>query len=51
MDFKIQTELGKGSFGVVYKVQSNKNQLFYAMKKIDLSNLNAKKQKESLNEV
>ena len=34
-DFSILQILGKGSFGFVAKVRSNKNNKIYAMKKID----------------
>lgn len=49
--FSVLCEVGKGSFGTVYKVQSHQDNQIYAVKKIDLSNVNIKKQKESLNEI
>ena len=51
IDFKILEELGKGSYGVVYKVRSMINKKEYVIKKIDLKILNAKHRKESLQEV
>lgn len=50
-DFKILEELGKGSYGVVYKVRSLRNKKEYVIKKIDLKILNTKHRKESLQEV
>ena len=51
LDFKILEELGKGSYGIVYKVRSLINKKEYVIKKIDLKILNAKHRKESLQEV
>jgi len=51
VDFKILEELGKGSYGIVYKVRSLINKKEYVIKKIDLKVLNAKHRKESLQEV
>lgn len=51
IDFKILEELGKGSYGIVYKVRSLVNKKEYVIKKIDLKILNAKHRKESLQEV
>lgn len=39
-DFEILQNLGKGSYGVVSKVKSKKNQKMYAMKMIDLDLVN-----------
>jgi serine/threonine protein kinase len=36
IDFKIITELGRGSYGTVFKVTSMKNNLTYVLKKISL---------------
>lgn len=41
-DFKILSELGKGSFGLVYKVQSLNNHLIYVLKKISVKYLTHK---------
>lgn len=51
IDFKILEELGKGSYGIVYRVRSLINKKEYVIKKIDLKILNAKHRKESLQEV
>lgn len=50
-DFKIINELGKGSYGVVYKVKSNKDDQIYVVKKIELKNLKPKNKKEAFQEV
>lgn len=36
IDFKIINELGRGSYGTVYKVTSLKDNLTYVLKKISL---------------
>lgn len=41
-DFKITGELGKGSYGTVYKVNSNKNSKTYVLKKISLKHMKPK---------
>jgi NIMA (never in mitosis gene a)-related kinase len=41
-DFRIITELGRGSYGVVYRVVSLKDQLTYVLKKIILTHLKPK---------
>ncbi len=50
-DFKIICELGRGSYGVVYKVQSLLNQEIYVIKKMELKHMKEKQQKESWKEV
>ena len=40
-DFEFFEELGEGNFGKVYKVKSKLNKKIYAMKTIDLRNLNS----------
>lgn len=41
-DFKIVSELGRGSYGVVYRVESLKDQLTYVLKKINLAHMKQK---------
>lgn len=41
-DFKIVSELGRGSYGVVYRVVSLKDQQTYVLKKITLTHLKQK---------
>ncbi|CAD8104345.1 unnamed protein product [Paramecium sonneborni] len=48
--FVILSELGKGSFGVVYKVKSTQDGLIYVLKKINLTHLKPKHQAEALKE-
>lgn len=50
-DFEIQAELGKGSFGVVYKVLSIKDKKIYVLKKIDLRLLKPKHKEKAYEEV
>lgn len=49
-DFVIICELGRGSYGVVYKVQSNIDSNVYVMKKINLKHLKRNSQAEALKE-
>ena len=51
LDFKIVTELGRGSYGTVYKVNSLKNSGVYVLKKISLKHMKAKQQQGALKEV
>ena len=50
-DFEIISELGKGSFGFVYKVRRRSDYKIYALKKVSFSNLNPKEKENSLNEI
>lgn len=50
-DFKIVTELGRGSYGVVYRVESLKDQLTYVLKKINLAHMKQKHQQAAYKEV
>ena len=45
-DFEILQILGKGSYGFVAKVRSNKNNKIYAMKQIDLNKMGSEKEVE-----
>jgi serine/threonine protein kinase len=49
-DFKILSELGRGSYGVVYKVLSQINKNMYCIKKMDLKHMKEKQQKEAWKE-
>ena len=49
-DFKIVSELGRGSYGLVNKVISNINNRVYVMKKINIKHVKQKHQKEALKE-
>jgi NIMA (never in mitosis gene a)-related kinase len=50
-DFTILNELGKGSYGVIYKVQSKLDNGIYVIKKMELKHMKEKQQKESWKEV
>ena len=43
-EYKIVNELGRGSYGVVYRVISNRDQQTYVLKKITLTHLKPKLQ-------
>ncbi|EGR33342.1 protein kinase domain protein [Ichthyophthirius multifiliis] len=49
-DFTIIKELGRGSYGVVYKVFSNINKKEYVLKKINIKHMKQKHQTEALKE-
>jgi NIMA (never in mitosis gene a)-related kinase len=49
-DFKIISELGRGSYGVVYKVMSLIDNNIYVIKKMELKHMKEKQQKESWKE-
>lgn len=50
-DFDIITELGKGSFGIVFKVKRKTDDNIYALKKVYLSKLKLKEKNNALNEI
>jgi NIMA (never in mitosis gene a)-related kinase len=50
-DFEFLGELGKGSFGLVYKVRRKQDNNIYALKKVEISKLNQKEKENSLNEI
>ena len=50
-DFKILCELGKGSYGLVYKVQSQIDNNIYVIKKMELKHMKEKQQNEAWKEV
>ncbi|CAD8183606.1 unnamed protein product [Paramecium octaurelia] len=50
-DFKIISKLGDGSYSNVYKVRRIEDNLEYALKKVNLTNLSDKEKQNALNEV
>ena len=50
-DYKIIQELGRGSYGIVYKVQYITDGTIYVLKKISIKHMKEKHQKEALQEV
>lgn len=50
-DFKTNRQLGKGSYGTVYKVTRRSDGQEYALKEVNVSNLNQKEREEAINEV
>ena len=50
IDFRIISELGRGSYGVVKRVESLLDHKEYVMKKINIKQLKQKHQKEALKE-
>ena len=49
-DFEIINKLGQGSFGVVYKVRSKKDQRIFVLKQIDTSRMSKGQRQESAKE-
>jgi len=49
-DFTVVKELGRGSYGVVYRVLSNIAKKEYVMKKINIKHMDQKHQKEAIKE-
>lgn len=49
-DFKILSELGRGSYGVVFKVYSYVDGNIYVIKKMDFKHMKEKQQKEAWKE-
>lgn len=50
-NYILEGEIGRGSFGIVYRVTNIKNQRTYVMKKISITHLSPKHQREALHEV
>ena len=50
-DYQISSQLGLGTFGIVYKVLCLKSQQEYVLKKINIKNMKQKHQKEAIKEV
>eukprot|EP00826_Nyctotherus_ovalis_P034540 TRINITY_DN2889_c0_g4_i4.p1 TRINITY_DN2889_c0_g4~~TRINITY_DN2889_c0_g4_i4.p1 ORF type:complete len:592 (+),score=135.20 TRINITY_DN2889_c0_g4_i4:225-2000(+) len=50
-DFELLAELGRGAYGVVYKVRARKDNNVYALKKIPMKHMKIKHQREALQEM
>ena len=50
-DFEIQTKLGQGSFGIVYKVKRKIDNSHYVMKQINISQMSSRMKQDAINEV
>jgi len=49
--FEVLSELGRGSYGVVYKVKALKDNNVYALKKLHIKHMKPKHQREALQEM
>lgn len=49
-DFEFQSKLGKGSFGVVYRVKRKSDKKIFVLKQINISNMKPKLKSAALNE-
>lgn len=47
---KVQV-IGRGTYGIIYKVMHRKSREIFVLKEIDLSNLSPKNKEKSMNEV
>jgi NIMA (never in mitosis gene a)-related kinase len=50
-NYEIIKEIGKGSFSNVYLVKKKENQKYYALKKVNISNMSTKERENALKEV
>lgn len=50
-DFELLGELGRGAYGVVYKVRARRDNSVYALKKIPMKHMKIKHQREALQEM
>ncbi len=50
-NFEVLTKLGKGSFGVVYKVRRKKDNKIYVLKQIAIGNMSKRFRQDAINEV
>jgi serine/threonine protein kinase len=50
-DFKLSQQLGKGTFGCVYKVRRKSDGIAYALKEVGIKELSHKEREDAVNEI
>lgn len=50
-DLILETEIGRGSYGVVYRAIHRRTRNIYVVKQINIGPMSSRRQKEAINEV